>query len=224
METIITSHSVSSLSLKNHSIKPKTCPSVFHCSLNLHPFPQSVKLQYCPSDKLKPFSQKGIGGSVRASVSGQTGVTDSEDRWILEPVGDGDSRHIGFKVALPSAFEISSSEVTVGRVPEKADIVIPVATVSGTHARFLKKGGELFVMDLESTNGTFIDEKRLTAGVPYVVPAGRYVTFGDTNLAIFRVSKVRNVQPIAKSSDSEPQVEVETEGATNVVESASQNT
>ncbi|GKB25259.1 SPA1-related 2-like protein, partial [Tanacetum coccineum] len=168
--------------------------------------------------------QMGIGGYVRASVSGQSGVTDNEERWILEPVEskvrdgysqvNGDSRHIGFKVPMPSAFEISSSEVTVGRVPEKADIVIPVATVSGTHARFLKKGGELFVMDLNSTNGTFVDEKRLTAGVPVC----------DTNLAIFRVSKVRNVQPIAKSSDSKPQVEVETEGTTNVVESASQNT
>ncbi|GJT41468.1 zinc finger, CCHC-type containing protein [Tanacetum coccineum] len=100
--------------------------------------------------------------------------------------GDEDSRHIGFKVAMSSAFEISSSEVIIGRVPEKSDIVIPVATLSGTHARFLKKGGELFVMDLDSTNG-------------------------DTNTAIFRVLKVRNVQPIAKSSDSESQVEVETE-------------
>ncbi|GKB82223.1 hypothetical protein Tco_0949118, partial [Tanacetum coccineum] len=120
-------------------------------------------------------------------------------------VGDGVSRHIGFKVAMPSAFEISS----VRRVPEKSDIVIPVATriylsgilslLSGTHARFLKKGGELFVMDLDSING-------------------------DTNTVIFRVLKVRNLQPIAKSSDSEPQVEVEIEGTTNVMESASQNT
>ena len=34
------------------------------------------------------FSQKGVGGYVRASVSGQSGVTDTEDRWILEPVGE----------------------------------------------------------------------------------------------------------------------------------------
>lgn len=43
-----------------------------------------MKLQYCFNDKLKSFSQKG----VRASVSGQSGVTDTEDRWILEPVGE----------------------------------------------------------------------------------------------------------------------------------------
>lgn len=30
------------------------------------------------------------------------------DRWLLQPVGDGDSRHIGFKVPMPDAYEISS--------------------------------------------------------------------------------------------------------------------
>ncbi|KAK4268635.1 hypothetical protein QN277_025255 [Acacia crassicarpa] len=42
--------------------------------------------------------------------------------------GDGDSRHIGYKVEMPGAYEIASSDVTVERVPEKADLVIPVAT------------------------------------------------------------------------------------------------
>lgn len=154
-------------------------------------------------------------------MAGQSNAIVDEDTWLLEPVGDGDSRHIGFKVAMPSAFEITSNEVTVGRVPDKADIVIPVATVSGTHARFRKQDGALLLTDLGSTNGTFIDEKRLTPGVPSVVPPGRYVTFGDTNLAIFRVSKIKNVKPIEKSSESEPQVELETEGASNVAESAS---
>lgn len=50
--------------------------------------------------------------------------------------------------------------------------------VSGTHARFQKKGGALLLTDLGSTNGTFIDEKRLTPGVQSVVTPGRYVTFG----------------------------------------------
>lgn len=44
---------------------------------------------------------------------------------------------------------------------------------------------------------------------------------GDTNLAIFRVSKLKNEKPVAKSSNTEPEVELETEGASNVVESTS---
>ena len=223
METIIASHSVSSLNLKNPSLKSKFNPSLFHRRPNLTSFQPSVRLQYSFSDDKVRRPLKGFGASVRASMSGQSNASDDEDRWLLEPVGDGDSRHIGFKVALPTAFEIASSEVTVGRVPEKADIVIPVATVSGTHARFQKKDGSLLVTDLDSTNGTFIDEKRLTPGVPAIVPPGRYITFGDTNLAIFRVSKIKIVKSVAKSSESEPEVEVETGDASNVVESTSQN-
>ncbi|KAK9059325.1 hypothetical protein SSX86_021944 [Deinandra increscens subsp. villosa] len=223
METIIASHSVSSVDFKNPSLKAKSNQSFFHLRPTLTPFQPSVKLQYCFNDKLTTVSHKGFGSSVRASSAGQSSATDNEDRWLLEPVGDGDSRHIGFKVALPTAFEITSDVVTVGRLPEKADIVIPVATVSGTHARFQKKDGALLVTDLGSTNGTFIDESRLAPGVPAIVPSGRYITFGDTNLAIFRVSKVKKVKPVVASSESEAEIELETADASNVVENTSQN-
>ncbi|GJZ55813.1 hypothetical protein Tco_0611006 [Tanacetum coccineum] len=49
----------------------------------------------------------------------------------------------------------------------------------------------------------------------------RHIGFKVAMPSAFEISSVRNVQPIAKSSDSEPQVEVETEGTTNVMESAS---
>ncbi|RZC83341.1 hypothetical protein C5167_046124 [Papaver somniferum] len=95
--------------------------------------------------------------------------------------GDGDTKHIGFNVPMPGAFEIASSVVTVGRLPEKADMVIPVATVSGVHARIKVKEGNLLVTDLDSTNGTFIDKKRLSPGVVAMVSPGNCLTFG-TNL------------------------------------------
>ncbi|KAJ6386271.1 hypothetical protein OIU77_029276 [Salix suchowensis] len=99
-------------------------------------------------------------GAVHSSGAERT-LTEVAERWLLVPVGDGDSSHIGFKVKMPDAFEIASSEVTVGRLPDKADMVIPVATVSALHARIQNKGGNLVVTDLDSTNGTFIDKKRL---------------------------------------------------------------
>lgn len=64
-----------------------------------------------------------------------------------------------------------------------------IYVVSGTHAKFQKKGGDLVLTDLNSTNGTFIDEKRLAPGVPYVVPPGRYVTFGVICVPLLLSSK-----------------------------------
>ncbi|XP_057753809.1 uncharacterized protein LOC130973342 isoform X2 [Arachis stenosperma] len=134
-----------------------------------------------PSLRLK---SKGLAlGAIHASAS------DASQKWLLQPVGDGDTRHIGFKVEMPGAYEIASREVTVGRVPEKADLVIPVATVSAVHARIQKKQGNLLVTDLDSTNGTFVDDKRLRPGVVTTVSPGSNITF-DTHLAMFRVSKV----------------------------------
>ncbi|KDO47649.1 hypothetical protein CISIN_1g040067mg, partial [Citrus sinensis] len=148
-------------------------------------------------------------GAIRASEadSSTTTTTTSTDvaaeRWLLQPVGDGDTSHIGFKVPMPDAFEIASTEVTVGRLPERADMVIPVATVSGLHARIQKKGDSLLVTDLDSTNGTFIDEKRLRSGVVAVASPGSRITFGDTHLAMFRVSKIDTVEAPSKTEESE---------------------
>lgn len=150
-----------------------------------------------------------------ASTQDTTSSYDDGDRWLLQPVGDGDSRHIGFKVPMPDAYEISSSIVTVGRVPEKADLVIPVATVSGEHARLQMKEGSLVVTDLNSTNGTFIDDKRLSPGVPATIQTGRYLTFGDTNLAIFRVSKLPKSVASEPQTDAKVEAQAETETATN---------
>ncbi|KAL5206001.1 hypothetical protein ABZP36_034210 [Zizania latifolia] len=113
----------------------------------------------------------------------------SSERWILEPAGDGDWRHIGYRVPRPGGFEIASEVVTVGRVAEQADIVLPVATVSGAHARLEKKDGGLLVTDLDSTNGTYINERRLTPGFAIPVDPGSLLIFGDIHLAMFRVTK-----------------------------------
>jgi pSer/pThr/pTyr-binding forkhead associated (FHA) protein len=72
--------------------------------------------------------------------------------------------------------------VTVGRVPESADIVIPVATVSGVHARLEKKNeGSLVVTDMNSTNGTYINERKLVPGFPVAVNSGSLLIFGTAN-------------------------------------------
>ncbi|OIW02975.1 hypothetical protein TanjilG_13612 [Lupinus angustifolius] len=147
----------------------------------------------CVRSKAKVHQNLGLG-AIHASSEVANQTTNAAPTWILEPVGDGDTKHIGFKVEMPGAYEIASSDVTVGRVPDKADLVIPVATVSGAHARIQKKQGSLLVTDLDSTNGTFVDEKRLRPGVVATVSAGSFITFGDTHLAMFRVSKVEKVE------------------------------
>ncbi|XP_020102121.1 uncharacterized protein LOC109719735 isoform X1 [Ananas comosus] len=131
-----------------------------------------------------------LGESPSTASSSSSSSSSASERWLLEPAGDGDSRHIGYRVPLPDAFEVASDTVTVGRLPENADVAIPVATVSRIHARLEKKKGNLFVTDLDSTNGTYIGYEKLKPGAATNVPPGSYITFGDIHLAMFRVSKI----------------------------------
>jgi pSer/pThr/pTyr-binding forkhead associated (FHA) protein len=51
-------------------------------------------------------------------------------------------------------------------------------SVSGTHARLEKKAGSLLVTDLDSTNGTYINERRLNPGFPVPIDPGSLLIFG----------------------------------------------
>ncbi|KAL0437125.1 UNVERIFIED_CONTAM: hypothetical protein Sradi_0420400 [Sesamum radiatum] len=203
----MTTHSLSYA--KTNSLSPGFFPAkssvAAQFSLNFLGYNCLPRKLKCSGRQLRNF------GAIRASDSGSTSADGSmeriEARKILGSTGDGDTRHIGYKIAMPSPFEIASNVVTVGRVPEKADIVISVPTVSALHARIQKTDENLLITDLDSTNGTFIDEKRLQPGVVSAASPGNLVTFGDTNLAIFRVYKFKQEEVTSEPEESGAKLE-----------------
>jgi len=56
-----------------------------------------------------------------------------------------------------------TGEVVLGRDADLAQLVIPVPTVSARHARLWWAEGALWIEDLGSTNGTFVNGRRVTA-------------------------------------------------------------
>ena len=72
--------------------------------------------------------------------------------WVLEsPEGT-------FRLA-PGAVK------TVGRAP-RADFILDAALVSRLHCRLEAADDNLEVVDLASTNGTFVNDKRIAQGAP----------------------------------------------------------
>ena len=70
-----------------------------------------------------------------------------------------------FETAVIKEIKLDKSGFTVGRKPDN-DIVLENATVSGYHCKLYEAGGTWFVEDLNSTNGTFINGKKvLKAGL-----------------------------------------------------------
>ncbi len=77
--------------------------------------------------------------------------------------------------------EPTGDEVRIGR-RAGLEIQLPFATVSGLHARIYRQGSEWGVLDMGSSNGTFVGQARLPLGVPRVLKAGDVIRVADVNL------------------------------------------
>ncbi|MEW6730434.1 MAG: adenylate/guanylate cyclase domain-containing protein [Acidobacteriota bacterium] len=58
-------------------------------------------------------------------------------------------------------FKITKPETRIGRNPKKNDLVLPAKQVSNTHALFKRIGNEYLLLDLNSTNGTYVKDERV---------------------------------------------------------------
>jgi hypothetical protein len=82
---------------------------------------------------------------------------------------------------IASEYAVLKDEVSLGR-GEDNDIVIPHASVSRMHARLLKRNGAYELTDLNSTNGSFVDDRQIRGST--VVSNGSLVRLGDIRFVL----------------------------------------
>ncbi len=73
-------------------------------------------------------------------------------------------------------------EATVGRAGGCAVLLSADTFVSQLHARVFRRDGSIFVEDLGSTNGTFLNGKKVSA--PVSIRTGDTIQFGRTTLEV----------------------------------------
>ena len=76
--------------------------------------------------------------------------------WILQSAGDPGADSFTFRIA-PGAVK------TVGRAP-RADFVVDAPLVSRLHCRLTANDTAVDIVDLDSTNGTYINDQRVKSG------------------------------------------------------------
>ena len=82
------------------------------------------------------------------------------------------------------SIQILSAGLLIGRDP-KHDITLPNDKVSRNHARIERQAdGAYTIMDLGSTNGTYLDGVRLFSNAPQTWKADQAVTIGDFSLTL----------------------------------------
>jgi len=82
---------------------------------------------------------------------------------------------------VAAEYVLLKDEVSLGR-GEDNDIVIPHASVSRTHARLMKRDGAYELTDLNSTNGSFVDERQVRGSA--MVSNGSQLRLGDIRFVL----------------------------------------
>ena len=88
-------------------------------------------------------------------------------------------------------------EVTIGRV-QGNDIVLAKGNVSKRHARIVLKDGKFIIVDLKSTNGTYVNGRKITS--PLVVKDSDKIYIGDFIVGVDDSAAGDDVQSDAPSS------------------------
>lgn len=73
-------------------------------------------------------------------------------------------------------LDFPQQSVSIGRTDDN-DLVLPAADISRKHARIFNRDGAIYIEDLGSANGTFLDGRRVTK--PVRLAPGSTVTIGD---------------------------------------------
>nr|MBP1189155.1 hypothetical protein [Frigoribacterium sp. PvP032] len=101
------------------------------------------------------------------------------------PSGDGAATRLVITKGAKAGLEmpLGDGPLTIGRSQE-SNLVIRDDYTSTHHARLMLWNGRWVVQDLDSTNGTFLSDERVT--VPTPVPTGATVTIGQTSFELRR--------------------------------------
>lgn len=125
-----------------------------------------------PPDPTSPVAPPPVSRSQPTEVFG---VQPGPSAWLVARNGPQTGKNFGLKVG----------DTTIGRDTRRADIVLDTSTVSGEHARVRCEGGQFFLYDLASTNGTFINNRQIQK---QMLRDGDMVRFGQAEFVFKSVS------------------------------------
>jgi hypothetical protein len=155
--------------------------------------PKNVQVAVAPPPPPRPPRGDGWGGRRargQAAAAAQSAVPAGVPAGAIHPWGMPNQARARERLVVLDppgyrgrAFDLAD-ELTVGRAVG-CGVALPDDTfVSTLHARVFRRDGSLFVEDLGSTNGTFINDRPVTTTVP--IRLGDRLQVGKTVLELSR--------------------------------------
>jgi len=113
---------------------------------------------------------------------------------VDRPIGTGESSFVTiYGPNLGKKFVLDQAEFTIGRDAVQNFICVELDNVSRKHCRVTQKDGKFFVRDLNSTNGTYVNDEEIKP------PADRQLRSGDlikVGGAIYKFLQGDNVEAL----------------------------
>jgi pSer/pThr/pTyr-binding forkhead associated (FHA) protein len=136
------------------------------------PQPSSPQQQPAPVQQQAPSARRSREAAAERTDSGGVATVHTAQRLVIT---SGPKRG--------TELELSGEPLTIGRSSEST-LVIRDDYTSTHHARLLIWNDEWMIQDLDSTNGTFLDGRRV--GAPTKVPLNTPVKVGTTTFELRR--------------------------------------
>jgi EAL domain-containing protein (putative c-di-GMP-specific phosphodiesterase class I) len=148
---------------------------------------------YATTNEVNPPNSTGVSILTGAS---NVGVKQSPSTqaivWILAGSVNGKEETQNYSLVPP--------KVRVGRKPG-SELLLSNPTVSGSHAEFVLRKDELWLVDLGSTNGTFINGKRITTETQ--IQEEDLIQFAEVPLRVRRNHRKMAASTVAGNSDEQ---------------------
>ncbi len=128
----------------------------------------------------KPYVQSIPSFAQSSSpASAETECFNPDETTVLQSMDYVNSNSCDFALVGNNGerITIDKSELTVGKSSSNADYVISKPSVSRAHAKLIYRDNSLFLKDLKSTNGTFINGEKLEPDKEYLLQKGMEVKF-----------------------------------------------
>jgi len=120
---------------------------------------------------------------IYSLVKGSRGI----DTWKQDKrdTGSGMLRIIAMNVTARIEFVVNKDEFVIGKKAVLCDGVLGFnEMISRCHCKIMRTGNQFLIMDLQSTNGTYVNAVRLQPNQPYLIQNGDIIRLANSDFQV----------------------------------------
>lgn len=115
---------------------------------------------------------------IKKAMTEETPKAESEGTVFIPWIEDNENKLYGMGKGNKYHIDLAKCPIIVGKLRGSVDMVLDDSSVSRMHAKFLRDGNRYFMMDLNSTNGSFRNGIRLNPNESVQIEAGDEIGLG----------------------------------------------